>query len=161
MQLGHEVTFVAHDLEPYLRGGMVEDTALASARSVVRGVTTSDADAVVRAVRGLDTPADAVLTLSEPHLPAVTTAATRLGLPADDPETVALVRDKHRVRERLAEAGVPQPAFRHARSIGEALAAAEEIGYPVVAKPVDGIRLDQCRHRVGPRRPDRTGAHHR
>jgi biotin carboxylase len=138
VRLGHEVSVLAHDLSPYLRGAQPQDTPLALARAVRSGVTTADPEAVVRAVRELGRPVDGVLTLSEPHLSAVTEAAARLGVPGEDPATAALVRDKYRVRQRLADAGVPQPAFRHARGVAEALAAAEEIGYPVVAKPVDG-----------------------
>ncbi|MGH3831407.1 MAG: ATP-grasp domain-containing protein, partial [Pseudonocardiaceae bacterium] len=116
----------------------VAQTSLALARSVVTGVVTTDAEQLVAAIRALDATADAVLTLSEPHLRAVTEAATRLGVPGEDPAAAALLRDKYQVRQRLAQAGVPQPRFGHASSVAQALAVANEIGYPVVAKPVDG-----------------------
>jgi S-sulfo-L-cysteine synthase (3-phospho-L-serine-dependent) len=136
--MGHEVSFLAHDLSAYLRGREVRDTPLARARQVVTGIITSDPRALVESVADLGVPVDALLTLSEPHLVAVTAAAARLGLHGEDPQTAALLRDKHRVRQRLAEAGVPQPRFRLAPGVTAAVTAADEIGYPVVAKPVDG-----------------------
>lgn len=58
-----------------------------------------------------------------------------LGLPGNTPETVAACRDKHATRQALAAAGVPQPASVGVRSLDEAVAAADDIGYPVVLKP--------------------------
>jgi biotin carboxylase len=64
--------------------------------------------------------------------------ADRLGLPhAISPETAALATSKRRQRERFAEAGVPQPAFTLCRSVEEAAAAAERVGFPCVVKAPD------------------------
>ena len=41
-------------------------------------------------------------------------------------------------RERLAEAGVPEPRYRVATAAGEAARLARELGYPLVVKPGDG-----------------------
>jgi biotin carboxylase len=44
-------------------------------------------------------------------------------------------RDKLATREALAARGIPQPLYRPAATLAEALAAAADIGYPVVLKP--------------------------
>ena len=62
----------------------------------------------------------------------------RLALPHPiSSETGALSTSKLRQRERFAEAGVPQPAFRVCSGAKEATAAAEEIGFPCVVKAPD------------------------
>lgn len=58
-----------------------------------------------------------------------------LGLPGNPPAAIAACRDKNATRVALAAAGVAQPASIGVRSLDEALAAAERIGYPVVLKP--------------------------
>jgi biotin carboxylase len=64
--------------------------------------------------------------------------AERLGLPhAISPATAVLATSKLRQRERFTDAGVPQPAFAVCRSVDEADAAAERIGYPCVLKAPD------------------------
>ena len=41
------------------------------------------------------------------------------------------------MRRRLEAAGIPQPGFGSARTLDEALAAAETVGFPLVIKPAD------------------------
>jgi biotin carboxylase len=64
--------------------------------------------------------------------------ASRLGLPGAPPEVIRTCRDKQAQRVRLQEAAVGIPAFRSVRSAGQALKAAESLGFPVVVKPVSG-----------------------
>ncbi len=54
------------------------------------------------------------------------------------PETVHTIRHKGRQKTKLAEAGLPVPPFRRCPALDEALAAAEELGYPVVLKQYEG-----------------------
>jgi biotin carboxylase len=72
---------------------------------------------------------------------AVATAARiaqRLALPHPvSPEAAALAVSRQRQRERLAEAGIPQPRSRVGRTLAEVEAAAEELGYPVVVEAPD------------------------
>lgn len=64
--------------------------------------------------------------------------AARLGLPHPlSPEVALLATSKLRQRQRLADAGVPQPRYGVAPTLVEARAAAEQIGYPLVVKPPD------------------------
>ncbi len=50
-------------------------------------------------------------------------------------EGIDLAEDRERFRELLHELGIPQPRNGTARTPEEALAAAEEVGYPVVVRP--------------------------
>lgn len=54
------------------------------------------------------------------------------------PEVIAVCNDKLRTSARFAGAGLPQPELRVAFTPETALAAIEELGYPVVLKPAVG-----------------------
>jgi len=75
---------------------------------------------------------------SEYFVAAAAALAARFGLPGPHAASVRAARDKSRQREVLAAGGIPSPAFRAVSSAPEAAAAAREIGFPVVLKPVDG-----------------------
>jgi biotin carboxylase len=81
---------------------------------------------------------DGVLTVSADRaVPVVAAVAEALGLPGIGSETAHLMTHKVAMRRRLAEAGVPQPRFAAARSLHEAHAAVETVGFPAVLKPAD------------------------
>jgi len=81
---------------------------------------------------------DGVLTVSADRaVPVVAAVAEALGLPGIGTETAHLMTHKVAMRRRLAEAGVPQPRFAAVRSLHEAYAAAETVGFPAVLKPAD------------------------
>jgi biotin carboxylase len=67
----------------------------------------------------------------------VTTAhiAEALGLPGLSVDGVENCRNKHRTRQALTAAGLPQPRFAYVTTLSEATATAAEFGYPVVVKP--------------------------
>jgi biotin carboxylase len=100
-------------------------------------VDTLDVDAMLAAVRAL--PAQVrvrgVVCYDEARVVAAAKLATALGLPAPDPDAVLRCRDKHLTRTALDAAGVPQAQSLAVRSLEEAVAAAQKIGYPVVLKP--------------------------
>ena len=75
---------------------------------------------------------------SEYFVAAAAALAARFGLAGPDAACVRATRDKSWQREMLAAGGVPTPAFRVVTSAADAVAAAREIGFPVVVKPVDG-----------------------
>lgn len=54
------------------------------------------------------------------------------------PETIDVISHKGIQKTRLADAGLPVPSFRRCATLDEALAAAEELGYPVVLKMYRG-----------------------
>src|SRR6185369_12317775 len=81
---------------------------------------------------------DGVLTVSADRaVPVVAAVAEALGLPGIGTETAHLMTHKVAMRRRLADAGVPQPRFAAARSLHEAYAAVETVGFPAVLKPAD------------------------
>ena len=64
--------------------------------------------------------------------------AARIGLPHPiSPEAAVLSTSKLRQRERFAAAGIPQPRFVVCSGVEEAVAAAQELGYPCVVKAPD------------------------
>jgi S-sulfo-L-cysteine synthase (3-phospho-L-serine-dependent) len=103
------------------------------------GLDTADLDALLDACTGPGRGAVAgVGTSSEYFVAPAAALAAKLGLPGPDAEAVARCRRKDLQRALLAAAGVPVPAFRVATDADGAVAAAGEIGYPVVVKPVSG-----------------------
>jgi biotin carboxylase len=81
---------------------------------------------------------DGVLTVSADRaVPAVAAIAEALGLPGIGTETAHRMTHKVAMRRTLAEAGLPQPRFAAARTLHEAHAAADAVGFPAVLKPAD------------------------
>ena len=61
-----------------------------------------------------------------------------LGVPGTKPETADLFRDKQLMKDRVEAAGLRVPRAVRARTAAEARAAAEQIGYPMIVKPIAG-----------------------
>ena len=95
-------------------------------------------DAAVAAIVALHvrTPLDAVLAVDDQGVVVAAAAAERLGLRHNPPDAVAATRDKAAMRERLAAASLPQPAYRIVAHGADIASAATEVGYPCVVKPV-------------------------
>jgi biotin carboxylase len=74
-------------------------------------------------------PLDAIVAVDDGGTRAAALAAARLGLRGNPPEAVARARDKAKMREAFAQAGVPQPDW-HLGSDPEA------VGFPCVLKPL-------------------------
>ncbi|MFI8995759.1 ATP-grasp domain-containing protein [Streptomyces sp. NPDC053542] len=136
---GHEFTFLTRDLHHYLRSAP-EGTAhpLLGARNVL-SADTNDLDTLLPYAERLHAALgfDGVITSCDYYLPTVARIAGRLGLPGPAPEAVEDACRKHATRRVLADAGLPQPRFAVCADRSEAAAAAAEIGYPLVLKPVD------------------------
>jgi hypothetical protein len=81
---------------------------------------------------------DRVETLWEPLVLIAAAVREALGMPGMSRDTVLGFRDKPIMKARLLPAGVRIPRFGRADSVEGVLAAAKEIGYPVVIKPVSG-----------------------
>lgn len=136
---GHEFTFLTRDLHHYLRNA-AEGTRhpLLGARNVLTW-DTHDVDALTAQVARLQ-PAlrfDGVLTSCDYYLPTAAHLAAHLGLPGPAPEAVRSACRKDLTRRALQEAGVPGPRFAVCTDWPATAAAAREIGYPLVIKPVD------------------------
>ena len=99
-------------------------------------VDFQDTDAVIDVARRQRV--DGVLTISADRaVPVVAAVAEALGLPGIGTETAHVMTNKIAMRRQLAEEGVAQPRFAAARTLHEARAAAETVGFPAVLKPAD------------------------
>lgn len=126
----------------------VGDTPVEALPPLVRAHLTSylhvprimdEDDVIARVERWLgDRRPDRVEALWEPLVLLAARLRERLGVPGTSLDTALGFRDKGIMKERVARAGLRVPAARRARSADEVLGAAEEIGYPVVVKPIAG-----------------------
>ena len=80
-------------------------------------------------------PLDAVVGVDEETSLVATEAAHRLGLPANPVESVAITRNKFRLRRRLAQAGLLGPHFERVRVDDDPRALATRVHFPCVLKP--------------------------
>ncbi|MEU6173843.1 ATP-grasp domain-containing protein [Streptantibioticus parmotrematis] len=94
-----------------------------------------DAAAVARIARA-EAP-DGLVTYDDALVEMVADLAAELGLPQATPEAVRRCKDKASLRACLEAAGLGPVRFAVVTDEHEALAAAEDMGYPVVLKPRD------------------------
>ena len=105
-------------------------------------VDLADPPGAAAAITALATrrPLDAVVAVDDQGVLVAALAARDLGLAANDPEAVARTRNKAAMRAALAPAAAAgrlhQPGFRVLGPDDDVVAAAGELGWPVVVKPV-------------------------
>ncbi|MFE5816159.1 ATP-grasp domain-containing protein [Streptomyces sp. NPDC056479] len=99
--------------------------------------STLDGPAMARAARELHavTPVAGVLCWDEGRIHATSYVAEALGLRNGEPDVIWRLRDKGQTRAALDEAGVAQPRSVAVKTLDEALAAADRVGYPAILKP--------------------------
>jgi biotin carboxylase len=125
-ELGCEV--VAVDGDPQAPG-------LALAHHALR-ISTLDLPAILAEARRLKP--DGVMTVgSDRAVNACSQVAHALGLPGLDPAAAAKANSKLRMRQAFRDRGVPAPAFVPVEALAAAERAVEQLGLPVVIKPVD------------------------
>ena len=112
-----------------LSGSMGDRAVLVSLTDVAASV-----DAIVALHRR--SPLDAVLAVDDPGVAIASAAAATLGLRHNPPDAIAGARDKTIMRARLGTASLRQPEYRIVPPGGDVVAAAQQIGYPCVVKPV-------------------------
>ena len=98
-----------------------------------------DADVVERVhnwMRGREV--DRVLANWEVMVLTAARLRERFGVPGMSVDTVNGFRDKQVMKERVAAAGLRVPRAVRVRTIAESRAAAEQIGYPLIIKPIAG-----------------------
>ncbi len=100
---------------------MDEDDVMARIHAWVRGRTV-----------------DRVLANWEPLVILAARLRERFGLPGMSVDGVTGFRDKQLMKERVSAAGLRVPHSFRVRTITEAWAAAEKIGYPLILKPIAG-----------------------
>ncbi|CAM2066142.1 ATP-grasp domain-containing protein [Sulfidibacter corallicola] len=76
--------------------------------------------------------------LWEPGMMLAARLREALGVPGLDTERTLPFRNKELMKRKLDDAGLRTPRHRHADSIAGCWEAAEEIGYPLILKPIDG-----------------------
>jgi biotin carboxylase len=112
------------------------DAAGLAQADVAEVVDLRDVEAVIEVARRHGV--DGVLTISADRaVPVVAAVAEALDLPGIGRRTAHLMTNKIAMRRELAEEGVPQPRFAAARTLHEARAAADTVGFPAVLKPAD------------------------
>jgi biotin carboxylase len=106
------------------------------AADVAEVVDFADVDAVTEV--GRRHAVDGALTVSADRaVPVVAEVTQRLGLPSIGPEVARTMTHKLLMRQRLAQAGVPQPPFAALRSSEGIREALERVPLPAVLKPAD------------------------
>ncbi|WP_026422297.1 ATP-grasp domain-containing protein [Actinokineospora inagensis] len=139
---GWQVTLVTKDFDFYLQPGQ-QQIPMDGFDEVVN-CDTDDPQAVAAVLSQRADRPDALLSASEFHMLATARTGRLLGLRGQDPDAVLACRDKSLGRRLCASAGVPIPRFVLAATPEEAAAA--DVGFPCVVKPLDdsgsyGVRL--------------------
>jgi biotin carboxylase len=80
---------------------------------------------------------EAVMTAADVGVPTAAFVAEQLGLPGHALTLAERATNKFEMRRHAELTGIPCPEYRLVRSSDEALAAALELGTPVIVKPVD------------------------
>lgn len=112
--------------------------ALAAHWHVPLALDLADPDAAAERIAAYvaEHPVAAIIAIDDGATLAAATAGARLGLPHNDPASALAARDKLVMRQRLAAAGVPVPAFREYPAAADPAAIAGQIAYPCVVKPL-------------------------
>ncbi|WP_432105325.1 ATP-grasp domain-containing protein [Streptomyces sp. bgisy091] len=138
-EAGHRVTYL-QSAEPFYPPTEKNLRIVGSVDHLVDGLVTTDAGTVTRvlAERHAVDPIDVVTGQLELSAEAVAIACRELGLRGTDTDAVLTARRKDRCRAALEKAGLASARYALAGTEEEVLAAAEEIGYPVILKPPSG-----------------------
>lgn len=130
------------DRDPHAPGMALADQCLQ--------VDVTDAAGAIAAARGARVRA-ALTMQSDLPVPTVGMVNDALGLVGVTSGVAERCSNKILARERFAAVGVPQPAFRTARTMGEAQVACNALGFPCVIKAPDSsgsrgvVRVDEAR----------------
>jgi carbamoylphosphate synthase large subunit len=102
--------------------------------------SVTDVESMTRAVRWVQDKlwVDRIEATIEAHIMATAQVREACAIPGTSVQTAWLCRDKPSMKQALREAGVPTAASAAAASAAEALAFAEQVGYPLILKPRSG-----------------------
>jgi biotin carboxylase len=81
---------------------------------------------------------DQVECLWEPYMVLAAQLREQLGLPGLTVSQTVPFRDKERMKQLLDAAGLRTPRHRATETVAGVWAAAEQVGYPLIVKPIDG-----------------------
>ncbi len=112
--------------------------ALADFWNYPLGVDFADPDAATRAIVDLAgrQPFEAIIAVDDSGSRLAAQASAALSLPHNSPEAAEAARNKHRMRELLAQSGVPAPEFKRFSTGDDPHAVAAQVEYPCVVKPL-------------------------
>ncbi|RMH59815.1 MAG: ATP-grasp domain-containing protein [Candidatus Hydrogenedentota bacterium] len=113
-------------------------------------MSTKDVEGTVRVARQYRHSLRGVLTVGTDASLTVAAVSGALGLPGIHYEAAENATHKVKMRRALREGGVAVPDFKGVWTIEEAKEAANEIGYPVVLKPVDNMGARGVSRATGP-----------
>jgi biotin carboxylase len=121
--VGNLPEMTRHHLSGYLQTSQLnqEDAVVAEVTSTWAGMTF-----------------DRVICLWEPGVVLAAKLRAALGVPGMTVDDAIAFRNKDIMKARVAAAGIRTPKHRGATSAAGVRAAAEEIGYPLIIKPIDG-----------------------
>ena len=134
-ELGHEVWGVGDTPKDGLPD--LVKRSLTAYLSVPRLLDEGDVMARVAAWLGRRVP-DRIVSNWEPLVLLAARLREHYGLPGMSVDAVNAFRDKQIMKERVAAAGLRVPRSKRVRTEAEVRAAAEEIGYPLILKPIAG-----------------------
>jgi S-sulfo-L-cysteine synthase (3-phospho-L-serine-dependent) len=148
-KMGYRVTFASFNPAYYLkRSSSFQESGLSNVDHFIRADTHENLECLYARVKEIHAhlPFSGVIASGDLEVETAAKVASYLGLPSARPEAVMTAKNKFYCRQRLVEAGLPQPAFRLASNSEEAVLAAHQIGFPCIVKPVDdsgsmGVKL--------------------
>ncbi|GGI44917.1 hypothetical protein GCM10008018_09490 [Paenibacillus marchantiophytorum] len=132
---GHTYTFVTRKLEHYQHAHSPEKHPVIRNADSVYVTETNDIPHLIAFLRPMSF--DGVITVCDYYIEVVREVADALNLPCPFPKAVKTVRHKHLMRRALDRAGLANPKYRLAHHLAEVEEAAQDIGFPLVIKPVD------------------------
>jgi formate-dependent phosphoribosylglycinamide formyltransferase (GAR transformylase) len=120
--------------------GALPPIAKQALHQYVRVASLADEGAVAGIVREVARHAriDQVECLWEPYMVLAARLREQLGLPGLTVAQTVPFRDKERMKQLLDAAGLRTPRHRATETVAGVWAAAEQVGYPLIVKPVDG-----------------------
>jgi biotin carboxylase len=103
------------------------------------GVPFADRARAIAAIAGYaaERPLAAILAVDDSGSLLAAEASAALGLPHNAPDAALAARNKHAMRQRLRDGGVPVPEFRLCSTGDDLAQLAREVPYPCVVKPLE------------------------
>lgn len=134
-ELGHSYTFVTRKPSHYQNPIGSEKHAVFRYADNVIETETNDLQKLIESVRSVRF--DGVITVCDYYIETAYEVAGAYKVPCPFSGNVKTTRQKHLMRQAVDNAGLPNPKYKLAYNWEEVEKGAEEIGYPLVLKPVD------------------------
>ncbi|MFJ9027860.1 acetyl-CoA carboxylase biotin carboxylase subunit family protein [Streptomyces sp. NPDC102274] len=137
--IDHERHRVSYVVDPVGATGVLADPSQIAGLVEIDDVNDFGAlCAAVREIADQVGPVDQLIAVSEFTLGIAAEVREALGIPGPRPEDVAVYRNKLRMKELVAEAGIRVPLFASCGTAESAVTFARTTGFPLILKPVSG-----------------------